>query len=45
MFILFILRKHTPGRGRERGRERTPSRLPTVSTKPNVGLDLTKERS
>ena len=29
------------GRGRERGRERIPSRLHTVSTEPDVGLDLT----
>ena len=28
------------GRGRETGRERIPSRLWAVSTKPNVGLDL-----
>ena len=30
------------GRGRERGKERIPSRLYTVSMEPNVGLDLTK---
>ena len=29
------------GRGRERGRERIPSRLPIVSTEPNVELELT----
>ena len=29
------------GRGREKGRERIPSRLHTVSTEPNVGLQLT----
>ena len=29
------------GRNRERGRERTPSRLQAVSAEPDVGLDLT----
>ena len=29
------------GGGAERGRERTPSRLCTVSTEPSVGLELT----
>ena len=29
------------GRDRETGRQRIPSRLHTVSTEPNVGLDLT----
>ena len=37
-----ILREteHEQGRGRERGRERIPSMLCPVSTKPNVELDL-----
>ena len=30
--------KHKQGRGRDRGRERIPSRLCTVSTEPDVGL-------
>ena len=30
------------GRGRERGKERIPSRLLTVSTEPDEGFDLTK---
>ena len=29
------------GRGRERGRERIPSRLLTVSAEPDAGLQLT----
>ena len=29
------------GRSRERGKERIPSRLHTVSTEPDVGLELT----
>ena len=29
------------GRGRERGKERIPSRLHAVSAEPNTGLDLT----
>ena len=29
------------GRGRERGRERIPSRLHTVSAEPDVGLETT----
>ena len=29
------------GWGRERGREKIPSRLHAVSTKPNTGLDFT----
>ena len=31
-------------RGRERRRERIPSRLHAVSTEPNAGLDLTNLR-
>ena len=41
---LFILRereKSQAGRGRERGRERTPSRPRTVSTEPSTELDPT----
>ena len=41
---LFILRQrgrvHKQGRGRERGRKRTPSRLHAVSTEPDMGLKL-----
>ena len=37
MFYLFILRERR--RGREKGRERIPSRLCTVSTEPNVELE------
>ena len=33
------------GTDREKGRGRIPSRLCTVSTKPDVGLDLTTVRS
>ena len=36
---LFIL-KERKGRGRERGRERIPSRLCTVSTEPSLELHL-----
>ena len=32
---------HTQGRGRERGRERIPSRLHAASTESDVRLDLT----
>ena len=32
---------HEQGRGRERGRERIPSKLHAVSAEPDVGLDLT----
>ena len=32
--------KHKLGRGRERGRERIPSRLHTVSAEPDAGLHL-----
>ena len=40
---LFILkgREHEQGRSRERGRERIPSRLHTVNTEPEVGLEST----
>ena len=42
--FLFILRErksvHQKGRGRERGRERIPNRLCTVSTEPDMGLCL-----
>ena len=31
---------HEQGRGRERGRERIPSRLCTISEEPDVGLEL-----
>ena len=41
LFIHFE-RQNELGRGREQGRERIPSRLFTVSTEPNVGLELTK---
>ena len=45
MFILFILRERErereQGWGRKRRREKIPSRLHTVSTEPEVGLDLT----
>ena len=34
-------REHEQGRGRERGRERIPSRLHVVSTEPDAGLELT----
>ena len=34
-------REHKPWRGRERGRERIPSRLHAVSTEPSMGLKLT----
>ena len=39
---LFILRERVRenGTGAERGRERIPSRLCTVSTEPDVGLEL-----
>ena len=32
---------HKQRRGRERGRERIPSRLCAVSTEPNTGLEVT----
>ena len=37
-------RKHEWGRDRERGKERIPSRLHTVSAEPDVGLQLTNLR-
>ena len=41
----FVLRGqegvHEQGRGREKGRERVPSRLHTVSTEPDAGPKLT----
>ena len=41
-FFKFIyLREREWGRGRERGRERIPSRFHAVSAEPNVGLELT----
>ena len=39
IFLMFIL-EIEQGRGKERGRERIPSRLHAVSTEPNVGLQL-----
>ena len=33
------------GKGRQRGRERSPSRLHAVSTEPHVGLDLTNRET
>ena len=41
-FNLFILRECEQGRGREREREREriPSKLCSVSTEPDVGLNL-----
>ena len=33
--------KSEQGRGRERGRQRIPSRLHTVGAEPNVGHELT----
>ena len=46
LFIYFGLREHKQGRGREREREgdresKAGSRLRTVSTEPDVGLELT----
>ena len=43
LFIWERQREHEQGRGkkRERGRERIPSRLCTVITEPDVGLELT----
>ena len=42
MFIyLFLSEKESKqGKGRERGRERIPSRLHAVSTEPDAGLKL-----
>ena len=40
--VIDWFREHELGRGRERGRERIPSRLRAVSTEPNTGLTLTK---
>ena len=42
-FILKKLRERerAGGSGTERGRERIPGRLRTVSTEPDAGLDLT----
>ena len=45
-FLMFIYlfwerEKCEQGRGRQRGRERIPSRLLTVSAEPNTGLELT----
>ena len=45
MFIYLFLereREYAQGRGRERGIQTIPSRLCTVSTEPDAGLDLTK---
>ena len=38
--------RHTlkQGRGRERGRERTPSRLRTISMEPDAGFDPTNSK-
>ena len=43
MIICLFLRarESKQGRGRKRGRERIPSRLRSVSTEPDVGLELT----
>ena len=45
-WILFLVEreresKHEQGRGRERGRQRIPSRLRALSTEPNAGLEPT----
>ena len=36
---------HKLGRGREKGREKIPGRLPPVSAELDAGLDLTTVRS
>ena len=41
VYLLFEIEREW-GRGRERGRQRIPSRLCTVSTEPNMGLELMK---
>ena len=41
LFIYLWEREHKQRRGRERGRQKIPSRLHTVSSEPNVGLELT----
>ena len=41
LFIFKRERQSEQGRGRERGRERMPSRLRTVSTKPHTGPEPT----
>ena len=38
---LFGEREHKQGRGRDRGRERIPSRLHAVSAEDDAGLNLT----
>ena len=45
MFIYLFLRKHKQGRRRGRGRQRIRSRLSTVSTEPDVGLELTNREN
>ena len=37
-------RAHKTGRGRERRRERMPSRLRTVRAEPHMGLELTNHK-
>ena len=47
MFLVFIFgreRERTSGIGAERGRERIPSRLCTISTEPEVGLEPTNHK-
>ena len=42
LLSLFILRdRHSTSGGKEKGRERIPSRLHIVSTEPDAGLELT----
>ena len=41
IFFLLVCLFFEGGRGRERGRERIPSRLHAVSAEPDAGLELT----
>ena len=39
--VYLLIWREKQGRGRETGRERIPSRLQTVSSEPDVALELT----
>ena len=40
--LIYLEREREQGKGREKGRERIPSRLHTMSTEPDVGLESMK---
>ena len=45
MYLLILREENVQGRGREKKRERIPSKLCAVSTEPDAGLDLTNHET